>query len=173
MDGGLLCAYFETTSGGWKVRLNGEFKAALNQQSPSAYKDWNPGEPLPELPSTYQGKPVIDIAFMFSGCGLITSLDLSRWDTSNVKDLSYVFFGMKSIESLDLSNWNTGRVTDMYGLFRGCTNLSNLSISNWNTSNVNDMGCMFYDCINLKLLDLGGWNIVSADTNNMFFSCDN
>ena len=39
---------------------------------------------------------------MFSGCSEIKSLDLSGYNTSNVKDMSGMFQGMSSLEDLEI-----------------------------------------------------------------------
>ena len=44
---------------------------------------------------------------MFSGCISLESLDLSGWDTSNVKIMPGMFFNCRNLKSLDLSGWDT------------------------------------------------------------------
>ena len=47
---------------------------------------------------------------MFCDCHLLTSLDVSNWDTSKVTDMKFLFCGCRTLTSLDLSNWDTGKV---------------------------------------------------------------
>jgi surface protein len=56
---------------------------------------------------------------MFSGCSSLTSLDLSNFNTSNVKDLSYMFYNCSSLTSLNLSNFNTNNVVNIMLIFWG------------------------------------------------------
>ena len=37
---------------------------------------------------------------MFSGCGALTSLDLSGWDTSNVIDMNNMFGGCSALKTI-------------------------------------------------------------------------
>ena len=44
---------------------------------------------------------------MFSNCNSLVSLNLSNFNTQNVKDMRSLFFGCNSLISLHLSNFNT------------------------------------------------------------------
>ena len=77
---------------------------------------------------------------MFSGCKLLTTLDVSNWDTSKVKDISWMFTNCNNITTLDVSNWNTSNVTNIDSMFSGCTLIESLDITNWNTANVTNVG---------------------------------
>ena len=37
---------------------------------------------------------------MFFGCGVLTSLDLSGWDTSNVIDITNMFYGCGALKTI-------------------------------------------------------------------------
>ena len=58
--------------------------------------------------------------WMFSYCKNLKSLDLSGWDTSNVKDMSGMFYDCKRLKSLNLSGWDTSNVYDMIYMFDYC-----------------------------------------------------
>ena len=62
--------------------------------------------------------------------------------------MDHTFYFCKSLKSLDLSSWNTSNVKDMSYLFKDCANLESLDLSGWDTSNVKDMGMvdMFFGC---------------------------
>ena len=98
------------------------------------------------------------LAWMFTNCKLLTTLDVSNWDTSNIKFVEYMFYGCSALTSLDVSNWNTSNVTEMRGMFRECGSLTSLDVSNWDTSNVTDMFLMFYKCSALASLDVSNWD---------------
>ena len=125
------------------------------------------------FPSTVTFKKSgISFNAMFNNCSSLTSLDLSGFDTSNVKYMRQMFGGCSSLTSLDLSNWNTSNVTDMEYMFYGCSSLTSLDLSNWNTSNVTDMGQMFYNCNKLKTLNLSSWNTTNVtNMSSMFYDC--
>lgn len=56
--------------------------------------------------------------YMFYNCSGVTSLDLSMFDTSEVKDMTYMFYGCTALTTLDLSSFDMTNVvdyTDMFG----------------------------------------------------------
>ena len=63
---------------------------------------------------------------MFCDCLSLTSLDLSNFDTSNVKYMASMFEGCKSLTTLDLSNFNTSNVKNMASMFEGCKSLQHI-----------------------------------------------
>ena len=54
------------------------------------------------------------------GCSSIESLDLSSWNTSNVKDMRCMFMDCIKLKSLDLSGWDTSNVDFMLNMFNNC-----------------------------------------------------
>jgi surface protein len=56
---------------------------------------------------------------MFSSCSSLTSLNLSNFNTNNVKYMSYMFSHCSSLTSLNLSNFNTNNVKDMSYMLSG------------------------------------------------------
>ena len=89
---------------------------------------------------------------MFFGCRVLTSLDLSSFDSSKVTDMSGMFKSCRELTYLDLSSFNTSEVTGMEELFCFCSKLRTLDISTFNLSKVkkNEMWRMFYGCDSLK-----------------------
>jgi len=55
--------------------------------------------------------------YAFFECSELTSIDLSNFDTKNVKSMESMFYGCKSLKSIDLSNFDTSSVTSMEGIF--------------------------------------------------------
>ena len=91
---------------------------------------------------------------MFSGCSLLTSIDMSNFDTSNVTEMSYMFYGCSSLEKLDLSHFNTPNLVDMEHLFEYCCSLTYIDISNFNANHakyynafegINDEGIIIFN----------------------------
>lgn len=65
----------------------------------------------------------------------------------NESDLCSVLFGAHyGTESLDLSGWNTSNVKNMSDMFCGCESLKYLDLSGFDISKVKYMGEMFYNC---------------------------
>ena len=115
---------------------------------------------------------VINMAFMFTYCHRLTSLDLSNFNTANVYNMSAMFSECNSLTSLDVSSFNTVNVEYMASMFSHCSGLTSLDVSSFNTSNVTDMRTMFYGCSNLTSLDLSNFNTTKVTSmSNMFIDC--
>ena len=107
---------------------------------------------------------------MFSGMSNLTSLDLSNFETSNVTEMNSMFSGMSNLVTLDLSNFDTSNVTDMKSMFSGMSNLTSLNLSNFNTSKVMNMRNMFRDMSNLTTLNLSNLNTSNVISMDYMFS---
>ena len=111
---------------------------------------------------------------MFSGCNNLSSLDLSEFNTANVKNMSNMFAFCQELSSLDLSKFNTEKVTDMSSMFEGCHRLSSLDLSKFNTANVTNMSSMFTGCYRFSSLDLSNFNTAKVmNMSYMFCYCQN
>ena len=88
---------------------------------------------------------------MFKYCNKLInlSLDIKKFDTSNVKDFSEMFYSCEQITSLDVSNFKTNKVIKMNAMFQNCGKLTILDLQSFNTSSVTTMSFMFYSCKNL------------------------
>ena len=93
-----------------------------------------------------------DSSKMFSGCEGLTSLDLSKFDTSKVTNMSDMFVGCSGLTSLDVTGFDTSNVKSMKNMFSGCSKLTSLDLSKFVTSNVTDMSVMFYGCEGLNTI---------------------
>lgn len=102
---------------------------------------------------------------MFRYCNLLTSLDVSSFDTSAVTNMGYMFDGCNALTSLDLSSFDTSAVTRMDSMFYYCRSLTSLDVSSFDTSAVTNMGYMFDQCIALETLTLGTKFAFKGDTN--------
>ena len=80
--------------------------------------------------------PLSNTNYMFYCLKKLTSLDLSNFNTNNVKDMSDMFSECSSLTSLNLSNFNTNNVKDMSFMFSFCSSLTSLNLFNFNTNNV-------------------------------------
>jgi len=50
---------------------------------------------------------------MFDGCSLLTSIDVSKFNTDNVKEIDYMFYGCSQLISINVSNFNTDNIKEM------------------------------------------------------------
>lgn len=111
---------------------------------------------------------------MFSGMSNLTSLDLSNFETSNVTEMNSMFSDVSSLTNLDLSNFDTSNVTDMNSMFSGMSSLTSLDLSNFNTSKVTKMRNIFRNMSNLTTLNLFNFDTSNVtDMNSMFSGMKN
>ena len=116
---------------------------------------------------------VTDMNSMFYFCNALTSLDLSKLDTSNVTNMNHMFGNCHALTSLDLSNFDTSNVTDMNNMFYYDVQLANLNVSSFDTSNVTDMELMFGSCNALTSLDLSNFDTNGVQNYSYMFLNDN
>ena len=65
---------------------------------------------------------------MFSGCDIMTELDLSNFDTSNVTNMNYMFSVCTGLKKLNVSSFNTENVTSMNSIFSRVNKLDTLAL---------------------------------------------
>ena len=92
------------------------------------------------------------------GCKNLIDINISSFDTSNVKNMAFMFGGCSNLINLDLSNFNTKNVTNMIGMFNTCESLLKLDLSSFNTENLINMMSMFTGCRQIEELDLSSFN---------------
>ncbi|MBQ3959063.1 MAG: BspA family leucine-rich repeat surface protein, partial [Muribaculaceae bacterium] len=86
----------------------------------------------------------------FFSCSKLASLDLTSFNTVNVKNMFSMFLGCEKLKSLDLSSFNTSKVTDMSWMFYSCKNLKTVIVDkNWSTAAVTESTNMFAICLSL------------------------
>ena len=81
-----------------------------------------------------------------------------------------------SLTSIDLSNFNTNNVKSMYSMFDSCIKITSINLSNFNTNNVENMSYMFHNCRELISLGISNFNcdnIKTADKMKDMFSGSN
>ena len=92
---------------------------------------------------------------MFQDCENLQNIKFSPdFTIAKVDNINRMFSGCSSLTALDLSKFNTSQVKWMIGTFKDCSSLTKLDLSSFDTSNVIDMNGMFNNCSNLKELDL-------------------
>ena len=136
-------------------------------------------EALPNVTSCYKMMGYSESHFDDNGCGALTSIDTTGWDTSNVTNMSYMFYGCYNLTNLDVSKWNTSNVNDMSYMFAHCRSLPEETIldvfNNWDTSNVTNMSYMFWKgprCLSSASLlsNLSNWDTSNVTNMSSMFS---
>lgn len=108
----------------------------------------------------------------FASCTSLTNLDLSSWNTSNVYDMSDMFSYCTSLSSINLDNWNTSKVHSFMEMFDGCGALTDLDLSSWNTYSLENAYEMFAFSRNLQYVNLSNWNLSRLkNMNRLFYYC--
>lgn len=111
----------------------------------------------------------------FAYCLLLTTLDLSSWDVSNVTNLRMTFganaqIGEMGLTSINVSSWDTSKVTTMRAMCQCCSALTTLDVSKWDTSSNTDMSYAFYKCSALTILDVSKWDTSEVTTMQQTFA---
>ena len=104
----------------------------------------------------------------FSGCNKSLKVIMSR---GNIDSLDGMFESYKG-SKLDLSEFDTSNIRSMADMFRDCTLLRKLVLGSFDTRHVENMSNMFYNCGALKELDLSRFDISRVkSTQNIFYGC--
>ena len=115
---------------------------------------------------------VTDMSGMFQDCSSLTTLDVSSLNTSKVTNMDGMFKLCSSITTLDASGFDTSRVTNMEDMFDRCTGLTAIALSGFDTALVTNMGGMFQDCSSLTTLNLSSFDTSNVtDMSGMFQDC--
>ena len=120
------------------------------------------------------GTDYYGLSQLFRGCSKLSTLILPPTVSFNNSGISLnnMFSSCSSLTSLDLSNFDTTNVKYMYSMFNTCSSLTTLDLSSFNTTNVTDMGYMFNGCSKLSNLTLGtDWASNSSISSFSLFSC--
>ena len=98
---------------------------------------------------------IIDGSWLFSECWYAED---SSWfpavNSRIMEDMSYMYYNCARLEELDLSEYNTDEVKNMSHMFDTCAFLKILNLSNFNMDMVKKTDCMLMNCINLYELRL-------------------
>ena len=93
--------------------------------------------------------------YVQSGLSSITELDVSCWDTSEMRLLGRSFCGLERIKKLDVASWNISNISSLYGTFSLCYSLEELDVSNWDTSNVTNISEFLARAYKIETLTFG------------------
>lgn len=107
---------------------------------------------------------------MFSNCESLINLDVTGFNTENVRAMNSMFYNCESLSALDVSGFNTSNVTNMATMFRYCESVQKLDVSKWDTSKVTNMMGMFQDCVSLSSLDVNNFDTSQVTNMGSMFS---
>ena len=93
-------------------------------------------------------------SYMFFNCPNIISIDLSKFDSSEVKTMDKMLYKCFFLEKINLENLDTSKVENMQYMFGKCKNLKEITFpTTFKTNNVNDISYMFFDCNKLEKIN--------------------
>ena len=134
--------------GGEKLILGNEFEYfpsrvfINNEEKEGHQKIYNLEEGLNTVTLIFEDE-INSCANMFYNVEDLIEIDLSKFNSANVRSLENMFYGCKNLKYIDISNFDTSQVNTMASMFSGCSSLKYLDISNFVTSSGNDMQEMF------------------------------
>ena len=121
--------------------------------------------------SKFDISQVTDISSMFSGCFNLENINLGNLDFSSVENMKNVFYECHKLTSIDLFKFDFSKVIDMSNLFDGCINLIDIKLSS-KTSSLKKIKNMFQNCIKMTSIDLSNLDTSQVtDMNHMFAYC--
>ncbi|EOL9681485.1 BspA family leucine-rich repeat surface protein, partial [Listeria innocua] len=153
----------------WRIDSNGVLHIGAGQLEDNVMNLWGGYlDTIKEI--VFEGDVIAgsSLRSFFDGMQNLTAIqNLDRLDTSNVRDMNRMFINTRSLSSVDVSNFDTRQVKDMSGMFYG-TGIDSLDLSSFNTSQVTDMSSMFY-LSNLKQVNLANFDTSQVtDMGSMF-----
>lgn len=115
-----------------------------------------------------------DMSYMFKDVYMLKSVNFSdNVSTSSLENMSYMLSGCLYIDNVNLSKFDTSNVKDMSYLFNDCRLLIHTgNLNNWNVSNVTNIDNMFYSTWNIDISETGNlnsWNVKNNISKNNTF----
>lgn len=97
----------------------------------------------------------------FIGCGSLSVLDLSTWETPLVSDFDGMFASCRSLVELNLSNFTFSQAVSTSSMFEECASLTSVMLPPLKAPNLENANFMFAHCINLQRLSMSGCSLPS------------
>ncbi|MFC6288716.1 MucBP domain-containing protein [Levilactobacillus angrenensis] len=103
--------------------------------------------------------------FSSTGTDVLTTLDLSSFNTAKVTNMELMFYGL-GLYHIDLSSFVTSKVTSMMSMFNHDSNLQTVNLSSFDGSSFEGQATyfMFYNDKSLKKIVLGPKMVFDADS---------
>ncbi len=108
---------------------------------------------LTSLTQSFDTGNVTDMTYMFWGCSELTSLTLN-FNTSKVTSMMGMFLDCYKLSSIDLSYFDTRNVKYMKYMFEGCRKISRIDLSMLDFRSGIDTDVMFSGCTLLDEIDI-------------------
>ena len=116
---------------------------------------------------------VSSIAGMFQQCTSVTSLDLSKLDTSEATSMESAFESCSALEELNIEGWDTSKATNISRMFYSCRKLKSFDVADWDVSNVVYMGHAFNGRTSITSFDMSKWDTSKVkNMQGIFLGCE-
>ncbi len=103
------------------------------------------------------------MAYLFSECKNLVSVDMTGVDTSSITDMGYLFDWCSKLSSIvGYENWDTGSVINIYKMFNRTSALTKIDLSAWDLSQVINSGWCFQLCMASEILLPDNLKTISA-----------
>ena len=116
--------------------------------------------------SRLKSEGVVNFSKMFCGCRSLKTIPTEMMDTSSAWYMDEMFY-MCGATKLDLSGFDTSNVRNMNRMFYYCSYLQELDLSSFETANVYDFSEMFRCCRFLKKINMSNFSMVSGQVTAM------
>ena len=147
-----IFAWFDNNTKSVKYYSEGQ-KIFLNSDSSKAFIGLKGLRQL-DL-SNFDTINVKDMSRMFAYLESVEDLDLSSFKVKNVKNMEYMFIGMTKIQNLNLGWENESDVSNTRGMFSGLKSIRSLNLTKFDTRNVTNMSAMFESMSSLDSIQFG------------------
>ncbi|MEE0705927.1 MAG: BspA family leucine-rich repeat surface protein [Adlercreutzia sp.] len=103
-----------------------------------------------------------DTSSWFQNYSNVTSMDLSKLDTSKVVDMSNMFEYCGALKEINVSHFKTQNTTNMSYMFEGCDGLTALDLSSFDMRMVKSATSMLPSYTELSVLKVGNLGVFSG-----------
>ena len=120
--------------------------------------------------SNFRTAKVQNFSYMFFACKALRYIKgLDNWNTTAATNMSFMFAYDDNLNSLDLSKFDTSQVITFEAMFVGCEKLTSIAgLNNWKTKSATNMSSMFAYDYSLQKLDLSSFDTRNATQYNFF-----
>ena len=152
------------------LTIAGEGGVRANPDSSHLFAGYSAVESI-DFNNCFNTEDATNMAYMFSSCLELTSLNLAGFHTANVTNMEGMFFMDTKLEALSVDGFNTSAVSSMRSMFESCTALKSLDLTSFNTSAAADMRWMFSGCAAMEQISVSSGFAEGKNTADMFSGC--
>lgn len=120
--------------------------------------------------SHFDSREVENFADFLMNAQNLVSVDVSHFDVRKVKDFEGMFYSNSALTSLDLTNFHTDSATNFFQMFFMCNQVSDFKIPNFKTGKVTRFDAMFGSMEALESLDLTHFDVSSGENFEFMFA---